>query len=366
MNKAGGIAYLLKHGRAPIPTVTRTKMPRGKGYAEGGLPVNTPINNSLGYGPEYDYQFVPGGMELDASGKPVYRSGKFVRKTQPPAAAATAAAQDPYARPTSSYGAGKIDPETGKPYGWTPFSDMTSDERAKWYTENPTAAKVAETLQSLWGGTMLGKAQQYLDPEGVYARQAETRGIGETQINDMYTQQGQYADSLQNLANMGRAAQAGSPEPNITGGTYISGNYTPPAETQQPTTYYENDGSSSTDGATGGIARNGYIRHMATGGIGSLPAHGGFVGSYAQGGRMLRGPGDGLSDHIPAVIGKGKPARLADGEFVVSADVVSTLGGGSTEAGAKKLYAMMDRIRKAGHGTKKQVKPVKEHKVLPA
>lgn len=81
---------------------------------------------------------------------------------------------------------------------------------------------------------------------------------------------------------------------------------------------------------------------------------------------MLKGGGDGLSDSIPAVIGKGQPARLADGEFVVSADVVSALGGGSTDAGARKLYKMMDRIRKSAHGTKKQVKPVSENKVLPA
>ena len=75
------------------------------------------------------------------------------------------------------------------------------------------------------------------------------------------------------------------------------------------------------------------------------------LGSYSDGGRLLRGPGDGVSDSIPAVIGERQPARLADGEFVVPARIVSELGNGSTEAGARKLYAMMDRVQKARRKT---------------
>jgi hypothetical protein len=87
---------------------------------------------------------------------------------------------------------------------------------------------------------------------------------------------------------------------------------------------------------------------MANGGIASL-AQGGqsHLGDYSDGGRLLRGPGDGVSDDIPASIGDKRPARLADGEFVVPARIVSELGNGSTEAGARKLYAMMDRVQKA-------------------
>ena len=88
--------------------------------------------------------------------------------------------------------------------------------------------------------------------------------------------------------------------------------------------------------------------------------------SYSDGGRMLKGPGDGMSDHIPGVIAGKQPARLADGEFVVPADVVSHLGNGSTDAGAKRLYAMMDTVRKARTGTKKQGKQIKAEKYLPA
>jgi hypothetical protein len=103
-------------------------------------------------------------------------------------------------------------------------------------------------------------------------------------------------------------------------------------------------------------------------GIGDVEeaAAGGSIGGYSDGGRMLKGPGDGMSDSIPATIGKRQPARLADGEFVVPADVVSHLGNGSTDAGAKKLYAMMNKIRKARTGKKKQAPAVKADRYMPA
>jgi hypothetical protein len=90
------------------------------------------------------------------------------------------------------------------------------------------------------------------------------------------------------------------------------------------------------------------------------------LGGYSDGGRMLKGPGDGMSDSIPGVIGNKQPARLADGEFVVPADVVSHMGNGSTDAGAKKLYAMMDKVRKARTGKKKQAPAVNTARFLPA
>lgn len=100
-------------------------------------------------------------------------------------------------------------------------------------------------------------------------------------------------------------------------------------------------------------------RMFARGGIADL-------GGYSDGGRMLKGPGDGMSDSIPGVIGGKQPARLADGEFVVPADVVSHMGNGSTDAGAKKLYAMMDKVRKARTGKKKQAPAVNTSRFLPA
>jgi hypothetical protein len=91
------------------------------------------------------------------------------------------------------------------------------------------------------------------------------------------------------------------------------------------------------------------------------------LGGYAAGGnpRLLKGPGDGMSDNIPATINRRQPARLADGEFVIPADVVSHLGNGSTEAGAKQLHAMMDKVRKARTGNPKQGKQIKPQKYMP-
>jgi hypothetical protein len=91
------------------------------------------------------------------------------------------------------------------------------------------------------------------------------------------------------------------------------------------------------------------------------------LGGYAAGGnpRLLKGPGDGMSDNIPATINRRQPARLADGEFVIPADVVSHLGNGSTEAGAKQLHAMMDKVRKARTGNPKQGKQINPRKYMP-
>jgi len=124
-----------------------------------------------------------------------------------------------------------------------------------------------------------------------------------------------------------------------------------------------------------GNAQGGYIKGMRAGGItgamgpgynfgfakGGLPAL-----EYAAGGKLLNGPGDGMSDDIKANIDGEQEARLADGEFVVPADVVSHLGNGSTKAGAQKLYAMMDRVRKARTGSTKQGREINPNKFLPA
>jgi hypothetical protein len=129
------------------------------------------------------------------------------------------------------------------------------------------------------------------------------------------------------------AASGSKARPGAGGTTYFS-----------PTTY--------TKAAGGGMMYGG-------GGISDL-------GGYSDGGRLLRGPGDGVSDSIPATIGGKQPARLAEGEFVVPARIVSELGNGSTEAGAKKLYAMMDRVQNARRKTKNVAANTKAHKYLPA
>jgi hypothetical protein len=143
---------------------------------------------------------------------------------------------------------------------------------------------------------------------------------------------------------------------------------------QQPAIQFNTTGTDTTAGGnstvTGGTDTSG-------GGL----AYGGSVDDlmvgYAEGGdvisegRYLRGPGDGMSDDIYAYIeggmaGKDQPARLARNEFVIPADVVSDLGNGSSDAGADALYEMMERVRKARHGTKEQPPAVKPEKVMPA
>jgi hypothetical protein len=134
--------------------------------------------------------------------------------------------------------------------------------------------------------------------------------------------------------------------------------YKPPDKKKYkgPLSQFSYDPSRYTPMARGGLADTAVARRMMGGG---------HLGSYSDGGRLLKGPGDGMSDNIPAKIGKKQPARLADGEFVVPADVVSGIGNGSTDAGAKRLYQMMDRVREARTGSKKQGRAIKAEKYLP-
>ena len=137
--------------------------------------------------------------------------------------------------------------------------------------------------------------------------------------------------------------------------------YTPVNQRRNPTTgemeltpgFYDS-------GSTYYAAEGGPIKYADGGGIASL--------DYVAGGKLLRGAGDGMSDSIPAVIRGPKPQRaaLADGEFVIPADVVSHLGNGSTDAGAKRLYAMMDKVRHARTGNKKQGTQIKAERFVPA
>jgi hypothetical protein len=134
-------------------------------------------------------------------------------------------------------------------------------------------------------------------------------------------------------------------------------------ETYRPAMYAE---GGITNLAAGGydrmVGEQPMYQALAKGGISDL----GGYSDFARGGRMLKGPGDGMSDSIPASISGKRPARLADGEFVVPADVVSHLGNGSTDAGAKTLYRMMDKVRTARTGSKKQGREINPRRFVPA
>ena len=127
---------------------------------------------------------------------------------------------------------------------------------------------------------------------------------------------------------------------NAVGGYYKDGHFNQPAMARGGSTqrFYDHSGK----------FQMGAPKVYAVGGIAALAQGGqpeGHLGSYSDGGRLLKGPGDGVSDDIPATIGHGQPARLADGEFVIPARIVSELGNGSTDAGARVLYQMMARVQ---------------------
>jgi hypothetical protein len=147
-------------------------------------------------------------------------------------------------------------------------------------------------------------------------------------------------NNTQNMGNVGMSGFGG-----------IMGNMVRKIKEQQaPTNNFSYDPATQT------------YKQLAEGGMANL-------GDYSDGGRLLKGPGDGVSDSIPASIGDKQPARLADGEFVIPARIVSELGNGSTDAGAKRLYAMMDKIqsgRKKTVGKGKVAVDSKAEKYLPA
>lgn len=186
---------------------------------------------------------------------------------------------------------------------------------------------LAATLGNMGFTSLSDSMAKQVDPN--YSHEGRT-GKGASGNPDVVDSQAALADAMANA---------------MQGGIYGGGTDAPGANA---------DGYGGGDAGFGGGSQP-----FAAGGLSSL-------GSYSDGGRLLRGPGDGVSDDIPATIGHAKqPARLADGEFVVSADVVSGLGNGSTEAGARKLYAMMDRVRKARTGRTKMGRTINADKLIP-
>jgi hypothetical protein len=103
------------------------------------------------------------------------------------------------------------------------------------------------------------------------------------------------------------------------------------------------------------VPLNPAVQGMAAGGIAQLKK-----------GQYLNGATDGMADKIPARIEGDQEARLSDGEFVIPADVVSHLGNGNSDAGAKVLKEMMSRVRKVRTGNEKQGKEIDPKKFLPA
>ena len=256
----------------------------------------------------------------------------------------------------SGYGGGS---EPAAPTGW---SLMSPAEQAAFYADNPTMAAITQAGQALFGMTTLGQLQAALDPGLVASQSMIAKGVDPASMTAQAIANAAMAQNADNQAV--DAANAGLAVADAVGMSGMGTGTVGLGEGTGGVTAADGVGSSGMGGGTaggdggpsgdgsGGEARGGLMPsrryRMANGGMFPTYATGGIshLGDYSDGGRLLRGPGDGVSDSIPATIANKRPARLADGEFVIPARIVSELGNGSTDAGARKLYAMMDRIQK--------------------
>lgn len=262
---------------------------------------------------------------------------------------------------TSIYGDNDL--EAGDPYGGDPFSTSTSDNLnlSDYFKSLPSdvtgsgsLSDIIKGIGSLFAGTSsLGKGGQLAGLLGAAALANKMFGgsggggyAGYQGGIPTYTASRTMntIPTTMTVPKEGGGTQVVPRRPGSGGVTYFS----PMVYTPQSTV----TGGAGNDTVTG-----------AGGGIMSL--RNGHLGSYSDGGQLLRGPGDGVSDDIPATIADKQPARLADGEFVIPARIVSELGNGSTEAGARKLYAMMDRIKKARRSAKDIAADTKTDRYLP-
>jgi len=331
------------------------------------VPTNGNYGSNFGKEQLY-YNYLPRSADIDAAnaaaGEKTYSSGKYVfnpatgQYTWVPASAATLAPTTPTTPVTTlespaggEKGAGN-DGSGGFP-GSTMVDGISGPTTGLASLANSLAANLGtRSTQStgLYSGALRGLSDaiaRNVDPnfshEGRSGRGASDSGT-DPNTGNTGTSTNTGATGMNTGTTGGSPAQAGdigNPGGPADGGGYDGGD----------------------PGGDGARANGGMIGSYAQGGLGSL-------GGYSDGGRLLRGPGDGVSDSIPATIGRAKqPARLADNEFVIPARIVSELGNGSSEAGARKLYAMLDRIqagRKKSIGKNKVAVDSKAYKHLPA
>jgi len=248
---------------------------------------------------------------------------------------------------TKKEGSGNSDAGSSgsEPAAPSPFSALSPSERAAYYAANPTMAAITQLGQKGFGLTALGMLQNYFDPSIQANAGMEARGIdpgtglmgqgtrGQTGLH------GDFGVFDRNSNLLGYDPGIYGP-PGVLGSTNLTASEDNSGNTTGGVSPSGMDGAPSVEGYGGGTYAQGGLAALAQGGTSHL-------GDYSDGGRLLRGPGDGVSDSIPATIANKQPARLADGEFVVPARIVSELGNGSTEAGARKLYQMLARVQNA-------------------
>jgi hypothetical protein len=319
----------------------------GQRFSRGG--ISNIQRMAAGGIPKYTYDSVTGKYTLADDTISALSSDSVPKYTYDPITqrftldTSTDKKKEDVADSDSSAGGGS-DPYVDPNPNW---SNMTLDQKAAYFADNPKEAKVASTLAGLVKDfSVLGRVASYFDPIGVGERMASLRGVG-------LGPDGRMAQNNM-VAEVNSRLGIDIPDPGGLRGSLSD----PPSLGDQPGDY-DGQGTSSqtgvgnpgesTPGAGGisdpsdtgyGVFAQGGLSALARGGISNL-------GDYSDGGRLLRGPGDGVSDSIPATIANKQPARLADGEFVVPARIVSELGNGSTEAGARKLYQMLARVQNA-------------------
>lgn len=123
-----------------------------------------------------------------------------------------------------------------------------------------------------------------------------------------------------------------------------------------------NDGTGAGGAGTGAGAPGNDSDGWASGGLVTY-ARGGVI-ALEGGGKVAVGPGGGLDDLIPTNINGRRAAALSDGEFVIPADVVSMMGDGSSNAGARRLYDLVKQIREEKTGTSRQAGPLPVAQIL--
>ena len=279
----------------------------------------------------------------------------------------------------------------------TPFDNMSLSERSTFFADpkNSLLQDISLLGQKGFSMTPYGKAQAAFAPDFVRDTRTSTQGIdpvtgfqnqgtrGQTSvygdIGVVFNPDGSVkgydpsiyssAPSYDPFAGISSRQEAQAEQ---GGGVAQSGLSSGFDGTSVSETGNTAGGGGAESEARGGLNLNGkyYPPKYAQGGLSAL-AQGGMsnLGDYSDGGRLLRGPGDGVSDSIPATIANKQPARLADGEFVVPARIVSELGNGSTEAGARKLYQMLARVqnaRKKSIGQGRVAVNSRAEKLLPA
>jgi hypothetical protein len=297
----------------PIDNDTAKKL---YGHASGG-PVEDMSNaNAIGMNTGYPQAAINTGAYATPYQQPISRN--VVTGTQ-------GAGMNPYTGQAQFAEGGEVDE-----YTYDPVTQLYTKKGGQGATTVAPIKSISEVREGPGGGRELGATIN--NPGGVNTKDSLVNSIlSSATMGSIVNALG----SKQDPTNVTVEDRAGTPTSNNFGYSLSDNN---------DSVGRSNDGfDNSVEGSSG-------YGQTASGGIdGSMYSKGGIshLGDYSDGGRLLRGPGDGISDSIPAMIGKKQPARLADGEFVVPARIVSELGNGSTEAGARKLYAMMDRVQKA-------------------